>query len=56
MSEEHKSLKQIIDYRIDKLSKLKEAGVDPYPQKFTPNYLVKVSLTILMNLKIKMLF
>lgn len=37
MSEEHKSLKQIIDYRIEKLFKLKEAGVEPYPQKFTPN-------------------
>ena len=38
MSEEHKSLKQIIDYRKEKLFKLKEAGVEPYPQKFTPNY------------------
>ena len=38
MSEEHKSLKQIIDYRIEKLSKLKEAGVEPYPQNFTPDY------------------
>ena len=37
MSEEHKSLKQIIDYRIEKLSKLKEAGVEPYPQNFTPD-------------------
>ena len=38
MSEEHKSLKQIIDYRIEKLSKLKEAGVEPYPQNFTPDH------------------
>ena len=38
MSEEHKSLKQIIDYRIEKLFKLKEAGVELYPQKFTPNH------------------
>ena len=38
MSEEHKSLKQIIDYRIEKLAKLKEAGVEPYPQNFTPDY------------------
>ena len=38
MSEEHKSLKQIIDYRIEKLFKLKEAGVEPYPQKFSPNH------------------
>ena len=37
MSEEHKSLKQIIDYRKEKLFKLKESGIDPYPQKFTPN-------------------
>jgi len=37
MSEEHRSLKQIIDYRKEKLFKLKESGIDPYPQKFTPN-------------------
>ena len=34
MSEDQKSLKQIIDYRIQKLTKLKENGVNPYPAKF----------------------
>ena len=38
MSEEHKSLKQIIDFRKEKLFKLKESGIDPYPQKFAPNH------------------
>ena len=34
MSEENKSLSQIINYRIEKLSKLKEMGFDPYPHKY----------------------
>ena len=34
MSEDQKSLKQIIDFRIQKLNKLKEYGVNPYPSKF----------------------
>ena len=41
MSEEHKSLKQIIDFRMEKLFKLKENGIDPYPQKFTPDHFSK---------------
>lgn len=38
MSEEHKSLNQIIEFRKEKLSKLREAGVDPYPQKYEPTH------------------
>ena len=34
MSEDQKSLKQIIDFRIQKLNKLKDHGVNPYPAKF----------------------
>ena len=34
MSEEKKSLIQIINHRIEKLSKLKEMGFDPYPHKY----------------------
>ena len=34
MSEENKSLSQIINYRIEKLSKLKEMGFEPYPHKY----------------------
>ena len=41
MSEQHKSLKQIIDYRKEKLLKIKESGIDPFPQKFTPNHFSK---------------
>ena len=36
MSDEHKSLNQIIDFRKEKLTKLREAGVEPYPQKYEP--------------------
>ena len=38
MSDENKSLNQIIDYRKEKLAKLREAGIDPYPQKYEPTH------------------
>lgn len=38
MSDEHKSLNQIIDFRKEKLTKLREAGVEPYPQKYEPTH------------------
>jgi len=38
MSEDQKSLKQIIDFRKEKLQKLLDAGVDPYPQKYEPTH------------------
>ena len=38
MSEEFKSLKQIIDFRMEKLNKLREAGVNPYPHKYEPTH------------------
>ena len=28
------SLKQIIDFRIEKLNKIKSSGINPYPNKF----------------------
>ena len=34
MSEENNSLSQIINFRIEKLSKLKELGIEPYPHKY----------------------
>ena len=34
MTEEHRSLKQIIDFRLEKLTKLRENGIDPYPYSF----------------------
>ena len=34
MSEENKSLSQIINYRIEKLNKLKEMGFEPYPYNY----------------------
>ena len=36
MSEEQRSLKDIINFRIQKLETLRENGLDPYPHNFTP--------------------
>ena len=36
MSKENKSLKQIINHRIEKLEKLRSDGVDPFPHNFNP--------------------
>ena len=38
MSDENKSLKQIIDFRKEKLAKLREAGIEPYPHKYDPTH------------------
>ena len=38
MSIEQKSLKQIIDYRIDKLRELRKKGINPYPSEFKPTH------------------
>ena len=38
MMEDHKSLQQIIDIRIQKLHKLREAGIDPYPHHYKPTH------------------
>ena len=38
MTEEHKSLQQIIDFRIEKLQKLREAGINPYPYHYEPTH------------------
>ena len=38
MSQDQKSLKQIIDFRIEKLNKLRDAGINPFPNKFDPTY------------------
>ena len=38
MSEENKSLGQIIGFRLDKLNKLREMGFEPFPHKFEPNH------------------
>ncbi|SVB17394.1 uncharacterized protein METZ01_LOCUS170248, partial [marine metagenome] len=31
MSQDQKSLKQIIDFRVEKLNKLRDAGINPFP-------------------------
>ncbi|GIS73765.1 MAG: hypothetical protein CM1200mP10_33420 [Candidatus Neomarinimicrobiota bacterium] len=36
MSEEQRSLKDIINFRMQKLETLRESGLDPYPHSFTP--------------------
>ena len=38
MSEENKSLKQIINHRIDKLNKLKQMGFEPFPHNYSPTH------------------
>ena len=38
MSEQQKSLQQIMDFRLEKLQKLKDAGVNPYPHQFKPTH------------------
>ena len=38
MLSENKSLKQIIEFRKEKLSNLRENGIDPYPPSFTPTH------------------
>ena len=34
MTNEHKSLQQIINFRLEKLTKIKEAGFIPYPHNY----------------------
>ena len=34
MSDDHKSLQQLINFRLEKLNKLREDGVNPYPVRF----------------------
>ena len=38
MSDDQKSLQQIIDFRLKKLNTLREDGVDPYPTNFDPSH------------------
>ncbi len=53
MSDEQKSLNQIIDFRKEKLTKLREAGVEPYPQKYEPTHFSADILTDFDNLEKK---
>ena len=38
MSNEKKSLEKIIDFRIEKLKKIRALGVDPYPHRYAPTH------------------
>ena len=38
MSDQQKSLKQIMDFRIEKLESLINNGINPYPPKFEPTH------------------
>ena len=38
MPDKNNSIKQIIEFRIEKLNKLRELGVDPYPHKYEPSH------------------
>ena len=35
---EHKSLNQIIDFRVEKINQLVSDGINPYPYKFNKEY------------------
>ena len=39
MSDQQKSLKQIMDFRLEKLDQLISNGVNPYPVKFNSTHL-----------------
>ena len=39
MADNNKSLKQIIDFRKEKLNKIMEMGIDAYPQRYNPSHL-----------------
>jgi len=45
MTDNNNSLKQIIDFRKDKLKKLEEMGIDPYPQKYSPTHLSSIIIS-----------
>lgn len=38
MTEEHSSLKQIIDFRLEKLKKITDSGVNPYPYSYSASH------------------
>ena len=38
MPDKNNSIKQIIEFRIEKLNKLRELGVEPYPHKYEPSH------------------
>ena len=38
MTEKNKSINQIIEFRKEKLNKLKELGINPYPHNFSPSH------------------
>ena len=46
MSDDHKSLQQIVDFRLEKLNKLREDGVNPYPTKYEPTHWSEISYFI----------
>ena len=48
MVDNNKSLKQIIDFRKEKLNKLIEMGIDAYPQRYKPSH---ISSEIISNYK-----
>ena len=45
MSDEKKSLKQIMEFRKEKLSKIKDNGINPYPVNFSPKDSTKIILS-----------
>ena len=38
MIEKNSSMRQLIDFRLEKLNKLKELGIEPFPHKYNPTH------------------
>ena len=38
MIEKNSSMRQLIDFRLEKLNRLKELGIEPFPHKYNPTH------------------
>ena len=48
------SMRQLIDFRLEKLNKLKELGIEPFPHKYNPTHKSIDIISSLMILKNKL--
>ena len=46
MSSENNSLKQIMGHRLEKLGKIKNAGINPFPYKYSASHKISKILCI----------
>jgi len=38
MIEKNSNIRQLIDFRLEKLNRLKELGIEPFPHKYNPTH------------------